>query len=429
MDKDSAIFEENKERDDNSIETITRELLFTNSHSRIYREKRDGKFFIIKKSALKGERGRKILRREYELSIKAEHPNIIHVYEFRRKENGDDEIVMEYIAGRNLYAYIQENPSKSDRKRIVSELLEAVEFLHSIRIIHNDLKPENIIISNNGNRLKIIDLGLSDDDANYLIKTPGCSPLFAAPELNYLRHSDEKSDIYSIGKLMELILNNKKTGIIRRCLQENPSKRFPDIRSIKRSIRLKRKISRAVLLFSPIMILCATTISATVYFNNKTVTGTANLREVVRGQADSLNKQNETIYGIREAVQKQNEELVITKKNFIALEDQYGKVNSNIQEALKEDDLHQQTITEAMENFRKVMKDILIPIKEAMIDCPPDSDSSDIRSYYKTLASQLYNQYPKIIDNEDISPSLHKIYLEELVNADKELEELESSRQ
>ena len=68
----------------------------------------------------------------------------------------------------------------------------------------------SILITHSDNTVKLIDFGLSDDDAHYLSKTPGFTPEYASPEL--LAHSaplDARSDIYSLGLLMRDIFGGK----------------------------------------------------------------------------------------------------------------------------------------------------------------------------------------------------------------------------
>lgn len=188
-----------------------------------------------------------MLRREYELSIGCDHPNIIDVYDFRkiaskkdeggREEEDEFELVMEYVEGRTLTDFLKENPSLETKKRIFSELLNAVAYLHQRRIIHNDLKPDNILISRNGNRVKLIDFGLSDDDAHFELKTLGFTDGYAAPELREDRKSDMRSDIYSLGLIMRCIFGKRYFFISNKCLNPNPAKRFQDISSLDKRWR------------------------------------------------------------------------------------------------------------------------------------------------------------------------------------------------
>lgn len=99
-----------------------------------------------------------------------------------------------------------ENPTLRERDKVFSQILEAVGYLHKKGITHNDIKPDNILITNNGNNLKLIDFGMSDDDTHFLLKTPGFTAAYAAPELLAQRKTDARSDIYSIGAIMTVLL-------------------------------------------------------------------------------------------------------------------------------------------------------------------------------------------------------------------------------
>lgn len=222
--------------EDNDIESPPyRELIFATKYSLLFRIRRDGRYFIVKQAAGNDERLSKILRREYELSVGCSHPNIVDVYEHRLNSEGCHEIVMEYIDGRSLEAFMAEKPSLRTRKKVFQELLNAVSYLHNRGIIHNDLKPSNILISYTGNNVKLIDLGIADDDAHFYIKTPGFTDGYAAPELLEKRKTDVRSDIYSLGVIMKELFGKQYSLVWRKCIRKSPEKRYPDILSLNRS--------------------------------------------------------------------------------------------------------------------------------------------------------------------------------------------------
>ncbi|MCH5239178.1 MAG: serine/threonine protein kinase [Muribaculaceae bacterium] len=212
-----------------------RELIFATKNSLLFRIRRDGRYFIVKQAARSDERASKILRREYELSVGCSHPNIVDVYEYRLNPEGGHEILMEYVDGRSLEAFMSEKSSLRMRKKVFQELLNAVSYLHNRGIIHNDIKPSNILISYTGNHVKLIDLGIADDDAHFDIKTPGFTDGYASPELREKRKPDGRSDIYSLGVIMKELVGKKYSFVWKKCIRNNPEKRYSDIPSLNKS--------------------------------------------------------------------------------------------------------------------------------------------------------------------------------------------------
>ena len=218
-------------------------LLKTTASSKLWRASRDGKYFLIKTTKDNSEHQIQMLRREYELSIACDNPNIVHTFTYEYDIHEGDGIVMEYIEGRTLREYLLEKPSLASRQRIFGELLSAVNYLHKRGIIHNDLKPENILITRADDTLKIIDFGLADKDAYYVWKTLGCTPEYASPELrNHSKDIDARSDIYSIGMIMREIFDGRYSYIIKRCCKENPQQRFSDVAELQNKWKNRNKI-------------------------------------------------------------------------------------------------------------------------------------------------------------------------------------------
>ena len=214
------------------MEWSNKEFLFETDNAKFFRLSKSGKYFMLK--APKSDAGLHVamIKREYEISRNIDHPNVVKTL-FLEEEG----IVMEYIDGVSLKTFLNENPSPRLRKRAMVQLLDAVSYIHRKGIIHNDLKPENILISNKDNSVKLIDFGLSDDDANYLVKTIGCSPAYASPELLSEHDAiDSRSDIFSLGRIMSEIFPNKYRQIIDKCLNLNASRRYSNVDEVKAAI-------------------------------------------------------------------------------------------------------------------------------------------------------------------------------------------------
>lgn len=218
------------------------------AYATLYRASKAGKHFLIKTTKDNSERQLAMLKREYELSIGCDHPHIVHIYTWEEDLPIGAGIVMEYIEGCTLAEYLAENPSMTDRSRIFEELLSAVGYLHQRGIIHNDLKPENILITRADSTLKLIDFGLADNDAHFVLRTLGCTQHYASPELRaQSRAIDARSDIYSLGVLMSEIFGNKHHRIAELCRHENPDRRYENISALRLAWQHRNRLPKVAL--------------------------------------------------------------------------------------------------------------------------------------------------------------------------------------
>lgn len=196
-------------------------LISRNGHNTIYRAEKDGRWFILKglRDDRTGDRERDmyLLHREYELMKSLQSPYVVQVWEMTNDSIAGPCIVMEYVEGQMLDEWLSSSPRRRDRKQVLDELLEAVSYLHSRQIIHGDIKPSNLLISNNGNHVKLIDLGLSDRD-DFIAKGLGSSPGFAAPEQKDAGSViDCRTDIYAIGTLIKMLFPHRYAWVVRNC--------------------------------------------------------------------------------------------------------------------------------------------------------------------------------------------------------------------
>ena len=143
-------------------------LTQTRSRTQIYTASRYGRRFVLK--GLTSETAsltdyRLQQEQEFQLGIQLVHPNIAATYSLEEIDGVGRCIVQEWIDGLTLGEWLRTKPSKAARKRVFSQLMDALEYIHSLQLVHHDLKPDNILITRNGANVKLIDFGLSATDA------------------------------------------------------------------------------------------------------------------------------------------------------------------------------------------------------------------------------------------------------------------------
>ena len=161
---------------------------------------------VLKDEFAKDQEFVKKFRAEAQSAAALTHPNIVSVYDVG-EENGINYIVMELLVGETLKDYIEHNGKLSNERTLkyASQIASALEAAHSSKIIHRDIKPHNIVLSNNNTVAKVTDFGIAKMSSNETIangsQTMGSVHYFS-PEQAKGGYIDEKSDIYSLGVVM-----------------------------------------------------------------------------------------------------------------------------------------------------------------------------------------------------------------------------------
>ena len=217
------------------------ELVRVTSHAKLYRMRKAGRLFIAKTVNTADARSIELLKREYELTLGLSHPNIIHVYTYETDTPVGAAIIMEYVDGCTLTEYLTESPDKAARERIFEQLLAATEYLHKAGVLHNDLKPDNILITRKNHDVRLIDFGFADDDSHYMERTLGGTPGYASPELVEQRNSiDTRSDVYALGHIMQQLFPACYQHIVRKCTASDSNRRYTNVEQLARAWKRRR---------------------------------------------------------------------------------------------------------------------------------------------------------------------------------------------
>ena len=217
-----------------------------------YRLVKDNRVCCVKrpkKDMRSSETYMNLFRKEFELGFELDHPNIVHYIAYNEDENGPF-IRMNYVEGCNLEEFIAQNPDyfkdKSHREQFCDELFSAMAYIHQRGMLHLDLKPHNILITNKGHHVKLIDLGFGWSES--YLHDLGFTKDYCAPEQQAAKTElfSPATDIFALGKIMQQFgLANE--AVIQRCLKEEPADRFQSIGELQKAIQRSknaRTISR-----------------------------------------------------------------------------------------------------------------------------------------------------------------------------------------
>ncbi|MBV9642839.1 MAG: bifunctional protein-serine/threonine kinase/phosphatase [Verrucomicrobia bacterium] len=212
-------------------------------------------------------------QREAEIGELLDHPNIIKFIKVPNKSR--QYIVTEYLEGRSLSTVLNEvRPLPiSDAVQIASYVCAALAHMHEHKVVHRDLKPQNIMICNDGT-LRIIDFGIAKSTEMRRLTFAGFTPAmgtpdYMAPEQVKGKRGDERTDIYSLGAVLYemttgsvpfegpnpfIVMNSRLTGdpvaprklnpeisqaleeIILHAMEREPERRYQSALSMKKEL-------------------------------------------------------------------------------------------------------------------------------------------------------------------------------------------------
>lgn len=180
---------------------------------------------IMRPNVAQDDQGLQRFLQEARTSTMIKHKNLAMLYDFAQLDDGSYYMVWEFIDGTNIQKWIAQNGAMPPRLTIEISIqaLNGLEHLHSMGLIHRDISPENIMLSqdHHGKLLvKVIDFGiaksLADGDQGHGLTQTGMflgKLKYASPEqagfLKEGEHLDARSDLYSFGVVMYEMLSGR----------------------------------------------------------------------------------------------------------------------------------------------------------------------------------------------------------------------------
>ena len=287
------------------------------NHNMLYHAKRYGKYFVLKGLSADCQTLTDHLlvqEKEFAFGISLSHPHIAETYSLENVEGCGRCIVMEYVDGTTLAEWLTTNPSKSARQRVMMQLLDALEYIHSLQLVHHDLKSSNILITRNGQNVKLIDFGLSNTDSTS-------------------DKNNSTTDIKLFANILTLLFPNRYRSIARACQQDT----YAHIAALKQVFHRRQTWQKSIpyIVSAICLILCAILLSQRIG---------SKIRE--QQMLKTINYHvNQEIIQLQHAADTCSTYLVFTQENYPTLWEKSALVRDSIADLYADDPaLHVQCI-------------------------------------------------------------------------------------
>lgn len=231
----------------------------------VYLVQKEGNCYALKTCDDKDPESIKRFQREVRLMKSTTNPNVIEVLD--ESLDGDDPYFVMPLCDSSLSGAVSNGLDEDEKFECVKQFCVGIKALHDSGVIHRDIKPNNALVLNG--EVKVSDLGLGkfvNRDSSTITPTEAAmgTPLYMSPEVyrdRDAKNADERSDIYSIGKLLYFIFSNGESphvidsskvkadiySIINKCTKISPNDRYQDVSEILNALNVCQKARTAVI--------------------------------------------------------------------------------------------------------------------------------------------------------------------------------------
>ena len=340
-----------------SIESVftERSVVSDSGFNMLVRARRYGRWWLLK--TLKPEyRGQAVyqalLQKEFDITSELQHPGIVTAFSLEEVEPFGRCIVMEWIDGDTLDAWLKNKPKLKERRRVAFELIDTLCYVHKTNTEHRDLKPHNIMITHNGEHAKLIDFGLGDTSNYAILKQKVGTEGYVAPE--------GPSDIYAMGCLLSDIgVGWGARFVINKCKKPLPQ-RYTTLEEVKKDLRryilLPRRLATLITAFAVMATLFATGMS---FVKHNIVQQVSEVKTLLSDSLTTLKESN--------------------RQNAIA----YAATNDSLRRRINELETEKQSVEEHENMLRETIEKGKKNIDRYVI-------KSGINKYMDTLSNVLY---------------------------------------
>ena len=224
----------------------------------LYRARRHDKWHILKtlKPQYRDTHAcQTMLHKEFDIGYHLSHSGIAATLGLERVEPLGECIIEEWVDGITLDKFISGSDFTGNKAReIIAQLCEVLKYIHARQVIHRDLKPSNILITADGERVKVIDFGVSDTASHAVLKGPAGTRAYAAPELLAGEKVDSRADIYSLGVIIELMnkrlpaTDHRLEKIAEWCMKQDRKQRPASAAEVLAALHSRNKSVRYLLI-------------------------------------------------------------------------------------------------------------------------------------------------------------------------------------